>query len=167
MLQPYPQFDAARIDNHAIEQIKLLQEMVTACRSLRSEMNLSPATKVPLSVSTGAEVFPNFNTPYLLALGKLSEVREVDELPNTGAPVVINEKFSMMLNIEIDSATEHNRLDKEISRLKNEIGKAQAKLSNASFVDRAPAQVVEQERRRMEDFSTTLAQMQAQKKKLG
>jgi len=72
-----------------------------------------------------------------------------------------------MLKIEIDVAAERERLDKEIARLQGEIAKAQSKLSNASFVDRAPAAVVEQERKRMEEFSATLGQLQVQRGKLG
>jgi valyl-tRNA synthetase len=166
MLQPYPQSDLSKIDNTAIDQVVMLQDMVNACRRLRSEMNLSPALRAPLSVSAGAAVIPVFR-PYLQALGKLSEVSEVDELPDTDAPVVISEKFSMMLNIKIDLNTERDRLDKETARLTNEISKAQAKLSNSSFVERAPAAVVEQERNRMEEFSSTLAQLQIQRGKLG
>ena len=164
MLQPYPKTDASKIDKAAIEEITLTQDMITACRKLRSDMNLSPALRAPLSVSAGAAIIPIF-IPYLQSLGKLSEVKVLDELPNSDAPVAIVGKFSMMLNIEIDVAAERERLDKEIARLSGEIVKAQAKLGNASFVDRAPAQVVEQERKRMEDFSATLIQLQAQRKK--
>jgi valyl-tRNA synthetase len=166
MLQPYPQSDLSKTGNAAIDQVVMLQDMVNACRRLRSEMKLSPALRVPLSVSAGAAVITVFR-PYLQALGKLSEVSEVDELPDTDAPVVISEKFSMMLNIKIDLNAERDRLDKETARLTNEISKAQAKLSNSSFVERAPAAVVEQERNRMEEFSSTLAQLQIQRGKLG
>ncbi len=166
MLQPYPKSDTSKIDLAAIEQITLTQEMITACRKLRSDMNLSPALRVPLSVSAGAAILP-ISIPYLKMLGKLSEVKVLAELPNTDAPVAIVGKFSMMLNIEIDAAAERERLDKEILRLSGEITKAQAKLGNASFVERAPANVVELERKRMEDFSSTLSQLQAQRQKLG
>jgi valyl-tRNA synthetase len=59
------------------------------------------------------------------------------------------------------------RLDKEIARLSGEIAKAQAKLTNESFVARAPAAVVEQEKLRVEQFGDTLKQVQAQRSKLG
>ena len=72
-----------------------------------------------------------------------------------------------MLKVEIDVAAERERLDKEITRLKSEVARAQAKLGNAGFVDRAPAAVVEQERNRMKGFGATLAQLEAQRSKLG
>ena len=166
MLQPYPQANSKLIDPIALQQISLLQEMVTACRKLRSEMNLSPAQRVPLITSGDAAILQNF-APYLKALGKLSGVSLVDELPNTDAPVAIVGNFKLMLEIEIDVEAECERLGKEIARLAGEITKAQGKLGNASFVLRAPHQVVEQERRRMDDFTITLTQLQAQLDKFG
>jgi len=171
MLQPYPQSDANKIDDEAILQVALLQEIITACRSLRGEMNISPAQRVPLIIASGiaAGNSATINTlaPYISSLAKLSEVQIVADLPGGDAAVAIAGNYRLMLKVEIDVAAERVRLDKEIDRLQGEVAKTQAKLSNASFVDRAPAKVVEQERKRMEDFSSTLAQMQAQQKKLG
>ena len=165
MLQPYPQADNTRIDQAAMNQIGLLQELVNACRKLRSEMNISPAQRVPL-IACGDAATLRICAPYLQALGKLSEVSLVDAMPDTDAAVAIVGNFKLMLKIEIDVAAERERLDKEIARLSGEIAKAQSKLGNASFVERAPAQVVEQERKRMEDFGATLVQLQTQRAKL-
>ncbi len=166
MLQPYPIADAKKIDERAMAEFNQVQEMITACRRLRSEMNLSPAQRVPL-IACGDAATLNFAAPYLQALGKLSEVNVVDELPHTDAPVAIVGNFKLMLKIEIDVVAERERLEKEIARLTAEISKVEGKLGNASFVKRAPTQVVEQERKRMTDFSVTVQQLQAQRAKLG
>ncbi|MEQ1533870.1 MAG: valine--tRNA ligase [Sideroxydans sp.] len=166
MLQAYPKADDSKIDSAAIAQIGLLQELITACRSLRSEMNLSPAARVPLIAAGDATVL-NALAPYISSLAKLSEVNVVAELPEGDAPVSIVGNFKLMLRVEIDVTAERVRLDKEIDRLTNEVTKTQAKLGNESFVARAPAAVVEQEKKRMEDFGATLVQLQAQRKKLG
>ncbi|MBK9160838.1 MAG: valine--tRNA ligase [Nitrosomonadales bacterium] len=166
MLQAYPKADSSKIDAAASAQIALLQELVTATRSLRSEMSLSPAARVPLIAAGDATVL-NTLAPYISSLAKLSEVQVVSELPEGDAPVSIVGNIKLMLKVEIDVAAERERLDKEIARLTNEIAKANAKLSNESFVARAPAAVVEQEKKRLEDFGATLVQLQAQRKKLG
>jgi valyl-tRNA synthetase len=166
MLQAYPKADSSKIDQAASAQIALLQELITACRSLRSEMNLSPAARVPLIAAGDATVLDAL-APYISSLGKLSEVQVVAELPEGDAPVSIVGNYKLMLKVEIDVAAERERLDKEIARLSNEITKAQAKLGNESFVARAPAAVVEQEKKRLDDFGATLTQLQAQRMKLG
>ncbi len=165
MLQAYPKADISKIDTVAIEQITLLQEMVNACRRLRSEMNLSPAARVPL-IATGDAATLNSLSPYISSLGKLSEVQIASDLPSDEAAVAIVGNYRLMLKVEIDVAVERERLDKEITRLQGEIAKTEAKLGNSSFVDRAPAAVVEQEKKRMSDFSALLVQLQAQRTKL-
>ena len=89
-----------------------------------------------------------------------------NELPSDEAAVAIVGSYKLMLKVEIDVKAERERLDKEIARLENEITKTEAKLGNESFVSRAPAAVVEQEKKRMNDFSMTLAQLQMQRAKL-
>jgi valyl-tRNA synthetase len=73
----------------------------------------------------------------------------------------------LMLVVEINKDEERARLAKEIARITGEISKAKGKLSNASFVDKAPAAVVEQEKTRLADFKTMLQKLEAQHARLG
>jgi len=165
MNQPYPQADSNKIDSQAEKSIAILKELVNACRTLRSEMNLSPAMKVPLWVTGDTQTLHEFSA-YLSALAKLSDIHIVEDLPNVGSPVSIVANFRLMLKVEIDIAAERDRLTKEMTRLQAEIAKAQTKLSNASFIERAPENVVVQEKERLQNFTDKLDRISEQLHKL-
>ena len=165
MNQPYPQANLDQIDPLTEKSITLLKDMVNACRTLRSEMSLSPATKVPLWVTGDSQTLNEFSA-YLSALAKLSHVHISEDLPNVGAPVSIVGNFRLMLKVEIDVPAERDRLSKEMVRLQAEITKEQAKLSNASFVERAPENEVLQEKERLQSFTEKLDKINEQLHKL-
>ncbi|WP_296560328.1 valine--tRNA ligase [Pigmentiphaga sp.] len=166
-VQPYPAAQAEKIDEAAEAAMAELKAQVDAVRALRGEMNVPPSQKAPLN-ATGNRAALERNAPYLAALARLTEVKVVDQLPDVvGAPVQVVGDAHLMLHIEVDVAAEKVRLDKEIARLEGEIAKAHGKLGNASFVDRAPATVVEQERARLAQFSDTLEKVREQRVKLG
>ena len=81
--QPFPKANFDRVDAAADTRMATLKELVTACRELRGEMKLSPAARVPLIATGDAAMLAEF-TPYLLFLGKLSEVRRGSGLAEVG-----------------------------------------------------------------------------------
>ncbi|MGZ8257862.1 MAG: class I tRNA ligase family protein, partial [Methylotenera sp.] len=165
MLEKYPESQPGKIDDAAESWVTLMKQAVDACRSLRGEMNISPAARVPLVAAGDADKLALY-APYLKALAKLADIEIVGELPEADAPVMLVNDFKLMLKIEIDVAAEKERLGKEIARLEGEISKANAKLNNESFVARAPAAVVEQEKARVAEFSANLEKLQSQFTKL-
>ncbi|HQV08782.1 MAG TPA: class I tRNA ligase family protein, partial [Thauera sp.] len=163
----YPQADMSRIDEACEAKVAELKAMIYACRNLRGEMNISPAQRLPL-VAAGDKAALAVYAPYLAGLAKLAEVQVVDEIgADELAPVAVAGETRLMLKVEIDVAAERERLGKEIARLEGEIAKAEGKLGNASFVDRAPAAVVQQERDRLAGFKATVDKLKPQLAKLG
>ena len=165
MLEAYPKAQADKIDEQSEAWVAQLKQMVDACRSLRGEMSISPAARVPLVASGNAEKLTAY-APYLKALAKLEEVSIVADLPEADAPVMLVDDFKLMLKVEIDVAAEKERLGKEVARLEAEISKANAKLNNESFVARAPAEVVAQEKARVAEFGANLEKLLSQLAKL-
>jgi valyl-tRNA synthetase len=166
MVQRYPQAAQKKIDEKAEQWAADLKSAIDACRNLRGEMNLSPATKVPLLVHGDADQWRTF-APYAQALARLSEVRIMaDEATldaqSQGAPIAIVSGAKLALLVEIDVAAERERLGKEIARLDAEIAKCEAKLGNEAFVAKAPVSVVEQEQKRLSQYRDTIAKLSAQ-----
>ncbi|MFO1226577.1 valine--tRNA ligase [Roseateles sp.] len=168
---PYPQAQPERIDPASDAWMARLKEVVGVTRSLRSEMSLSPAERVPLLVG-GDLSFLREAAPVLKVLAKLASVELIEDeaefaKQSASSPVLVQGAAKLALKVEIDVEAERARLDKEITRLDGEIVKANAKLGNESFVARAPAAVVEQERARVADFSATVVRLREQRARLG
>jgi valyl-tRNA synthetase len=167
MLAAYPRAEEYKIDAASEAKVERLKELTYACRNLRGEMNLSPALRMPLLVAGGGAEIAEF-AAILQALGKLSEVQIVDDLPaDAMAPVAVVHETRLMLKVEIDVAAERVRIAKEIEKLEKQISIAQNKLGNEAFVARAPAAVIDQEKQRLAEFTATLEQLKLQLAKLG
>ncbi len=171
----YPEAQPQKIDEGAIAHVARLKSLVDACRTLRGEMNVSPATRLPLYVLGGSvevAAFLRGAAPVLQALAKLNEVKVFEDEATwaaaaQAAPVAVVGEARLCLHMEIDVAAEKARLGKEAARLEGEIAKANAKLGNEAFVAKAPPAVIDQEKKRVADFTATLAKMRDQLQRLG
>lgn len=170
----YPVAQPERIDAHAMAEVARLRQFVDACRNLRGEMNVSPSTRLPLYALASDDAEAAFITqwaPVLSALAKLNEVKvfkaEAEWVAAAqAAPVAVVGTARLCLHMEVDAAAEKARLSKEATRLEGEIAKARGKLSNEAFVAKAPPAVIEQENKRLADFTATLAKIQDQLQRL-
>ena len=169
-LQAYPVSEPNKIDPKSEAWMNEVKAIVDACRNLRGEMQISPAQKLPLWIS-GDRSFLEKAVPYLSALAKLSEVKIVDnesdlERDAPESPIALVGQNKLLLKVEIDPKVEQLRLSKEIARLAGEINKCQSKLGNEGFVARAPAEVIDQEKKRLADFEASHAKLSQQLNKL-
>ena len=163
---PYPQSQPEKIDPQAEAHVAKLKTLVDACRNLRGEMKVSPATRLPLLV-VGDGDFISAVAPVLKSLAKLSEVKlfatEAEwVLAAEAAPVAVVGDARVCLYMEVDVAAEKSRLGKEATRLEGELVKVQAKLANETFVAKVPPAVLETERRRLTEFTSTLEKIREQ-----
>ena len=162
----YPQSQPEKIDTQAEAHVARLKTLVDACRNLRGEMKVSPATRLPLLV-LGDTAFMNATAPVLKALAKLNDVKVFEDeaawaAAAEGTPVAVVGEARICLHMEVDVAAEKARLGKEAVRLEGELGKAHAKLGNEAFVAKAPPAVLEQERKRLVEFTATLEKIREQ-----
>ncbi len=162
MLAPYPVSQPEKIDEAAEAEMALLKQVVDACRNLRGEMGLQPGAKVPLYVEGDLGSL----SPYVQFLCRLESVQSMAALPQADAPVALAGKLRLMLHVQVDPAAERERLGKEIARLEGDIARSKAKLGNESFVARAPASVVDQEKARLAEHEAKLASLRPQLDKL-
>lgn len=168
---PYPESNPANVSPEAEAWMARLKAVVDACRTLRGEMNVSPGTRLPAYV-LGDAAFIREAAPVLQALAKLSEVKVFEDEASwaaaaQAAPVAVAGDARLCLYMEIDVAAEKARVTKEIARLQGELAKANGKLSNEAFVSKAPAAVIEQERKRIAEFTALLQKLQEQLRRLG
>ena len=162
----YPQSQPGKIDPDAEAHVAKLKTLVDTCRNLRGEMKVSPATRLPLYV-LGDQAFMTGASAVLKSLAKLSDVKVfADEAAwaqaAQAAPVAMVGEARLCLHMEVDLAAEKLRLGKEAARLEGELVKVNAKLANAAFVAKVPPAVLEQERRRLADYSSTLGKIHFQ-----
>ena len=163
MLASYPKSQPERIDEAAERDMAVLKLWTDKTRNLRSEGNVPPSEKIVFYSTRDPRVSDLTTTTNALKfLARLSDVRTVDPLPHSDSPVAIIDDAHLMVQFQVDTAAERARLQKEAARLEEEIAKATAKLANPSFVERAPAAVVAQEKERLAGFTATLDKVRTQ-----
>lgn len=172
MLRPLPQEGGHRPDDDAEQEVGWLQKMVIEIRRIRAEMDVPYRKQVALFLSGGDDRVRDWvarNRGFIVSLGKLSSVEWL--APGAGEPesaVAVVGDLRLLIPMEdlIDREAELKRLSREIEALNSQLAKSRAKLENPSFAARAPAAVVEQERRRLADAERDLEKLRNQKSRL-
>jgi valyl-tRNA synthetase len=148
-----------KVDFPSKRTLVAIYEAVEAGRNLRAEARLSSNTKAKFALRS-ADPAIAVEQPIIARLLNASElIVDSDFKPGTGSPVAMTSAGELFLIMEVDREAERERLDKEITKLEAELRAAEAKLKNKSFVDRAPAEVVEEHRQRQKNFSAQLAKL--------
>jgi valyl-tRNA synthetase len=152
-LAPWPKLEALD-DLEAEAEIGWVVDLVTAIRSVRAEMNIAPATEIPL-VLTGSPATQARAVrwgEFVRRLARLSEISLAERAPPGAVQLIVRgEVAALPLKGVIDFSAEKARLEKEMARVKSDIARIDAKLANADFVARAPEDVVEGEREKREE----------------
>jgi valyl-tRNA synthetase len=150
-------------DARAEGEIGWVVDLVTAVRSLRSEMNIAPATLTPLALvgaSAEAQARAERWTDVVKRLARLSEITFVSTMPQGAVQLLVRgEVAALPLKGVIDLAAEKARLEKEAAKAEADIKRVDAKLGNADFMARAPEDVVEEQRERRDEAEARRAKI--------
>lgn len=170
MLQNYPDAGHFLHDNSAEEKIAWLQKIVIAVRNIRSSNNIAPTA--PLSKilfkkgsAMDRHISQEIDINLLLSLAKIKEYGDWvdDNIQPPNCVMSIIQESSLEIYVEIaalDLAAEKVRVKKEIEKLKSEISSIEIKLNNTGFTTKAPAEVVEKERNRLEAAKNALQKLE-------
>ena len=164
MVSAYPKAHKS-IDAQADQELETLKNIVTSCRALKAELGIGPSERLPLWIAGDGEFLHKWRA-VIQALTKSREVRLTgDQLPEQDSPTANVNGYTLMVHVEIDPEQERKKILGEIERLNGELERDQQKLENDSFVQKAPAKVVQQVRDQVERNQMKLKQFERQLEK--
>lgn len=172
MLQSFPEFDSSLKNPEQEAELDWVKNVVVAIRTVRSEMNISPAKVLSVLFSKGTAIdkkrFEN-NRTLVMTLARLENVTwlaENETPPESATALVGDLEILIPMAGLINKEEESNRLNREIAKLSKDAERAESKLSNPGFVDKAPADVVDKEREKLGELKTTIQKLQTQLEKI-
>jgi valyl-tRNA synthetase len=154
----------------AHEEVRWMIDLVSAVRSVRTEMNVPPSSLIQLALLNPsndllkrAELWDST----LNRLARISGTRNVDKIPRGAVQLIVGaDTVALELQGIIDLAAESARLAKEMSKCDADIARVDAKLGNPNFVARAPEEVVEEEKEKREEAQARKAKIAEALKRL-
>ena len=170
MLQPFPEFDAAKVDEAASADTEWLKQAIVAVRNIRAEMNIAPGKPLELLLrgcSEAAVRRVSENNTFLKTMARLESITVLpadEKGPVSVTKIIDGAELLIPMAGLIDKDAELARLAKEVAKVDVEIGKIESKLANEGFVARAPEAVIAKERERLVAFAdakTKLIEQQA------
>jgi valyl-tRNA synthetase len=167
MISSYPQYNADRIDQDAEEKMTVIFDVVNTIRTIRWEMNVSPSQKVDvILVSQKAEPREMLgqHMSYIQDLAKARQITVSEEVqkPESAATGVAHEvEIFLPLKGIIDFSEEERRLNKELTKIEKEHAVVTKKLSNESFLEKAPPDIIAKEKSKAQDLGEKQEKLQA------
>jgi len=172
MLTQYPSADEALIDERVESEMKLVMELISRIRNIRTELNVKPGQEIRAIVNTTDErllELLNETSGQIFRLTRASVTRPSQvgitlDTPRASARAVLTGGTEVAVPLEglIDFEQERGRLTREREKLQKEAAKLEAQLANPQFAERAPAEKVDEVKERLSDIAqraAALAQM--------
>ena len=136
-------------EKKSYDEINNIINFITSIRSFKNELNISPGSFIEISTANTNKEYKNFlsaNENILKKNGRIKNFHEND-LKKSSASIVINgELFKLYFDQDVDLNMIKTTLEKKITKINEEMKKIDTRLSNKSFMDRAPQNIVDQEK---------------------
>ncbi len=168
MLASYPQCVDALVDEVAESRMQAVIDLVSRVRNIRSEMNIKPGERVPVLLAAGDGLRDTFEASrnQIERLARTSQLVFVEraEFPKASALEVLDTGAELAIPLEglIDFAQERARRERQRAKLKDESIRLGAQLTRADFLDRAPAEKVQEIKSRRDELAVQLAAIDRQ-----
>jgi valyl-tRNA synthetase len=172
MLQPYPRVNAKLQNAEVDAELEWMKTIIIAVRTLKSEMNIAPGKQLSAIFSKGSDLDKSRyekNQHLIMPLAKFAETHWMqtgEALPEVATALAGDLEILIPLAGLIDRKEESARLNREIAKLAKDAERTESKLQNPSFVDKAPVEVVDKERGRLNELKTTLEKLHQQLEKM-
>ncbi|MFI8622597.1 valine--tRNA ligase [Marinomonas sp. NPDC078689] len=169
MVMEYPEANEAKKDAQAEADIEWLKGVIEGVRNIRGEMNIAPSKPLDVLFRNGTEQDKarlDANLAFLQKLAKLETITWLnvgDDAPMSATALVGDMEVLVPMAGLIDKNAELARLQKEIDKATKDLERIEGKLSNESFVAKAPAAVVDKERAKCDDLRLTVSKLEEQK----
>lgn len=158
-------------DAQLIQQVEEMKQVVSGVRAVRQSKNISPREPLPLQVIGKAKEGVTSDSAFAAIIGKLAGLSQIENVAEknegTQAFLVGTDEYAVPIGNLIDAEAEREKAETEIKRLQGFMAGIEKKLQNERFVQNAPAQVVELERKKLADAQSKIAALQATIKALG
>ena len=168
MREVYPHVDTDFINEATEAELEWVKKIIVAIRTIRSEMNISPAKQLPVLLRHGTENDKKYSAVHAHLLMRLAKIDSINwlsaaETPPPSATAIVSElEIYIPMADFINKEEETARLQREIGKLEKELAAIESKLQNPQFVDKAPPIVIEKERARETELRATLSKLQQQ-----
>ncbi len=168
MNQPYPITNPNKVDENSVREMEWCMAFILGVRRVRGEMNIAPGKPLPVLIENGSaqdQTWLKNNHDLLLKIGRLEKIDWLisgETAPESAIALIDEMKILIPMAGLIDKEAELARLDKEMERIRKELPRIEGKLSNPSFVDKAPEAVVAKERKKLEELKSSLLKFEEQ-----
>lgn len=170
LISEWPKTDDAKLNEDDLKLFSTLQQMVSSLRNIRSEVNVSPKEELDVLISTKEQSTADALLRNQLVLKKLESIQsltistQIDKPKVYSSSIVDGNELFVPLEGLVDFGKERERIQKEIDRLEGFLSGIEKKLANKGFINNAPENVVELEKKKKTDTEDSLAKLREQLK---